>query len=640
MNEKTLNALRQGMPIISLLSLGWVLIAGLDIYLKILHVLQKNLSLLLQTSGEAGQARIIDYFFVLQQDVLIYFLVAPLVITVLYFCFSSRRRLIVFSLLACLFVLLLLFANLHAWGTVGRFLTMTAAIDAATFATQTPSYIAQYISGRSLLKLAVLICLVCITHWAAHRVSQNRIMSMLANVAFGATLVIVLLILGAAQASNLRESPANKSFLVSAIEALGSMRKTTSDNSLVSSKEALVSQYRELTATKEFSEENPYFGSAKGSDLIVLIFETGSSRFLDLQKPLNEFKTLNALSKNSLMLLNHHSTFPATAEALFSLHTSMYPTRSLYESCLVSAKKNAHHQIPGFISSLASNGYETALYVPYKDVMPIDIALHGGYGFTRMSVGEESTNYQAGRTKNADKATLEILKSDLAAWIHSGKHYAAVFLPQIGHAPWKERPDTKTIADHGKDLIKVQDAWLGEVVKLLNENGRLDKTVILVAGDHGIRTLREDPGLNAGYIDEYSFHVPLLLYSKNSFSQPTYIETLTSHIDVSPSLLDILGIARDKRSEQGQAFWSTGISSRSTAFLADWYFAADGYYRNGQYSMFTNTLGLGFRNNRLHFGHSNLIKSQEESDGVSRFIHKLYGLQQSWLQQFICSAPS
>ena len=44
-------------------------------------------------------------------------------------------------------------------------------------------------------------------------------------------------------------------------------------------------------------------------------------------------------------------------------------------------------------------------------------------------------------------------------------------------------------------MAKIQEEWLGELVEVIDSAGKLEKTTIVITGDHGIRTEREDPSL-------------------------------------------------------------------------------------------------------------------------------------------------
>jgi hypothetical protein len=290
--------------------------------------------------------------------------------------------------------------------------------------------------------------------------------------------------------------------------------------------------------------------------------------------------------------------------------------------------------IPGFLSKLRDSGYVTSLYLPYNDVVPLDHTLHQNQGFSTVYFAQSEEN----QGKGMDVQALDAMKADISGWLASGQRYAAVFLPQIGHAPWPGRPESVSIAEYGKRIAIMQDEWLGQIVDVVEKAGRLDKTLILFVGDHGIRTTREDPQFNAGFLDEYSFRVPLLLFSKSAFEQPLYIEMLTSHIDISPSVLDLLGIERDRSIEQGLALWDAGLKQRTTFFFGNWYFGADGFHKDGVFKMYSEVLDTSFVNDKLRFNASNILKNSEESISVRDTTRKIYAIQQRWLKQYICDS--
>jgi membrane-anchored protein YejM (alkaline phosphatase superfamily) len=354
---------------------------------------------------------------------------------------------------------------------------------------------------------------------------------------------------------------------------------------------------------------------------------------MDLHNDLDSFPTLKKLSQNSLMALNHHATFPATSESLFSLFNSIYPPRAYYSSCIISNAINSERPFPGFVSYLNEKAYVTSAYLPYNDVVPLDHALHQNTGFEKIYFAQAEEN----KGRGMDVQALEAMKRDIAGWLASDQRYVTVFLPQIGHAPWPSRPESVTVREYAKRMAIIQDKWLGEIVDLVERAGRLDKTIIVVTGDHGIRTTREDPEFNPGFIDEYTYRVPLLIFSKSAFDQPVYINTLTSHIDISPTLLDLQGINRNKSVEQGLSLWDEVLNERVTYFLANWYFGADGYHENGQFRMHSELLGASFRNNRMHFDASNLIEDGIEAVSVRDRTRRLYALQQEWLKQYFCN---
>lgn len=78
-----------------------------------------------------------------------------------------------------------------------------------------------------------------------------------------------------------------------------------------------------------------------------------------------------------------------------------------------------------------------------------------------------------------------------------------MFFPEVGHGPWLPLRGESAVLDRGRALMRLHDEWLKEIVDLLRGAGRLERTVIAVTADHGVRTRAEDPAASTGEISDY-----------------------------------------------------------------------------------------------------------------------------------------
>lgn len=612
--------------------LGWFPVAVFALYMKYYEIAARY-SQLLFVNSQIDNPGLSDYLFFYKSDVLFNFLIIPLLLVVLGYYFYRRGTWVrTGAAVISLGVLVLLYANLHSWGTVGRFLTWTSAVDAAAFAWQSPAYISMYIDRDSVVKFMLLVTSVIVLYSGAGYFARSAILARLAGLATAAVLLTALTIFAVGSVSRMKDAPINANFIYLAIVSLFESRRDFEGVHQDFHGDELRNSFARLANTNSLGGGDQYTGLAEGNDVIVFILETGSSRFIDLRDDLESFPVLGRLADNSLIGLNHFTSFPATSESLFSLFNSIYPPRNYYASCMMSSNIKLSQPLPGFLSELGDSGYVTSLYLPYNDVVPLDHALHQNQGFSKVYFAQSEKN----QGKGMDVQALDAMKADISDWLASGQRYVAVFLPQIGHAPWPGRPESVSVAEYGKLMAIKQDEWIGQLLDVVDRAGRLDNTIILVTGDHGIRTAREDPQFNTGFLDEYSFRVPLLLFSRSAFAQPLYIETLTSHVDISPTLLDLQGIERDRSIEQGLPLWDAGLEQRTTFFLGNWYFGADGFHQDGVFKMHSEVLGTSFANDELKFNASNIMKDNEENLSVRNMTRQIYAIQQEWLERHMC----
>ena len=164
---------------------------------------------------------------------------------------------------------------------------------------------------------------------------------------------------------------------------------------------------------------------------------------------LEDLPTLRRLRERAWIAQSHLTTYPYTGYALFSLLTSWYPTDVQPFQEGGARRRTA----PGLMRSLAEAGYVTAAYLP-SAINEEDESLHRAVGISRIVYAdhtEENGGNPAGgnvwqQKARRDRGALELLKSDLADWISKDRRFAAVFLPQIGHAPWPMSPKPEKVS--------------------------------------------------------------------------------------------------------------------------------------------------------------------------------------------------
>jgi glucan phosphoethanolaminetransferase (alkaline phosphatase superfamily) len=347
-----------------------------------------------------------------------------------------------------------------------------------------------------------------------------------------------------------------------------------------------------------------YFGRAADCNVLIFIFETTPARVLNpATDDLHDFPNLRRLRERSLVATQHFTTAPATDLASFAIFSSIYSSNHIGGS--------VNQRLPGLMQVLDSAGYQTGFYgYIWKgngdDAMLRNLGFHklvnsdlGTTFFARL----EEKNLTLNQRVLRDIGPLNRLKADIAEWARTKQKFAAVFFPQMGHGPWPPVPgEPDSSADErARFLARYQDAWIGELCQQLQASGELDHTIVIVTADHGIRFRSENDALPVGKIDDMSFHVPLLVFVPKLLDHEQFIAWPTSHIDLQPTILDLLGIRQGRQWEQGMAIWNPMLANRRVFLLGDKLFGADGYYDGHQAMMLQNQLGTVFANSSLHF---------------------------------------
>jgi arylsulfatase A-like enzyme len=88
------------------------------------------------------------------------------------------------------------------------------------------------------------------------------------------------------------------------------------------------------------------------------------------------------------------------------------------------------------------------------------------------------------------------------------------------------------------------DAQLGRLFDRLDATGATERTLVVVTSDHGEQLGDHWLTGKLGWFDE-SFHVPLIVRDPRSHADPSrgaVVEHFTEHVDVMPTILDVLGV--------------------------------------------------------------------------------------------------
>jgi hypothetical protein len=393
------------------------------------------------------------------------------------------------------------------------------------------------------------------------------------------------------------ESPFARSAGLAAVQAfLGSDEfDRAPENVVAASPFELVAEYARLANAPLPNTPSKYFGAASGYDVVVWLFESLPDVCWMLPAADSALPTFRALERQAFVARGHYATYPYSRRAYSSIYSSWYPLNGIRDSFERMGRTSRDLTAPGMVRSAADHGYETVAFVPERPVpMAEDSLRYAALGFTHHVVPPSAWTREADGSRREtdrewvrtrDREAFEMMTERTRSAIAANQRFFYAFNPQLSHGPWPGLHDgstTESTCDAGFALYREVDAMLGRYVELLREAGRLDRTLIVALGDHGLRTRTEYPPFHGGNLDDVTFHVPFLLHAPGVLSSPDTIRWMTSHVDIAPSVLDLLGIARDRELELGSPMWEPRVAGRATYFFAKGYLGADGLQRDHQ----------------------------------------------------------
>jgi phosphoglycerol transferase MdoB-like AlkP superfamily enzyme len=398
----------------------------------------------------------------------------------------------------------------------------------------------------------------------------------------------------------------------------------------------LASAYRALVNAPDEAVPSQFDGKASGYNLILVVLETTPTRILDLSGPLDRLPNLRRLRENAWIGPHHHTTHPRSDRAFFSILTSIY-------SADLDRIFSVQRQFSGgFLNGLKQRGYHTGLYLPNGDVFDFETSMWRTLGFETLvepapKVNEPdfwSTDWKI--RDRLDHEALWRMLDDIRGLTARNEPFATVFYPQLGHAPW---PDIlkdgrePNLQRRGEEILIREDRLFGEIIDALNETGAMDNTLIVVTGDHGIRSRPEDPDIPVGKIDAYSFQVPFLLYAPGIIEATESLDWITSHIDIGPTISALFGLEPAPSASQGSPVWDGRIRDRTTFFWSLDYHGAAGFSHGAGFAMWNSFYDRVYLSDVLAFDAANAVPNDSTDYSFTKgTIRKMDEINTRWVE--------
>jgi arylsulfatase A-like enzyme len=305
------------------------------------------------------------------------------------------------------------------------------------------------------------------------------------------------------------------------------------------------------------SFQPPVFRQAPGRqfNVVLLLLESTSnpSRQRADGDPMPHF---TSLTRRGVYWPNFYCNTPMSIKTIFATHSGHYPAADFV--IITDARPRFPSKaLPAFFKE---HGYRTALlhggYFEYTkkrrylvdrgyDVLYDGKTIPGGEAFKRNKWGVD------------DKAVFDYA----AQWIcESDQPFFLTIIPILPHHPyhtperWKKRFAENTEIDQYHNSLFFEDQLLGSLITNLKAAGRFEDTIFVVTADHGEAFSQHGRNrVHSAEIFEENMNVPLVISNPILFGGPQQSPILGAHIDLLPTLCDLVGFDMDD-------FYGDGVS--------------------------------------------------------------------------------
>lgn len=340
------------------------------------------------------------------------------------------------------------------------------------------------------------------------------------------------------------------------------------------------------------SELKAKFSEAGIENVLLFVLESTPAEYVSIyNKQWQVTPILDSIVAQSAIFKNAYSSSPSTNKSMVSLLCGVYPWLSYQNITL--AKPDI--KIPSLSSIFKGDGYRTAFFNSGDTDFNNAKGFLNNHSFDFISDSKNNNCKRKlayeGNCFGCDGSSDECLSTAFFNWLdqHPNTPFLSTLWTYQTHYPYFASSSEVNYTQNKElnrflNALKDGDRVLGEIIKGLKSRKLLEKTLIVILGDHGEAFGRHEQYSHASNIYEENIHIPLIFYNEKLFKGEKH-EKLATISDIAPTVCSLFGKPVPKQ-WQGDILFS-GKTNRSTYFFAPW---ADNWFgiREGKYKLLYN----------------------------------------------------
>jgi membrane-anchored protein YejM (alkaline phosphatase superfamily) len=168
-----------------------------------------------------------------------------------------------------------------------------------------------------------------------------------------------------------------------------------------------------------------------------------------------------------------------------------------------------------------------------------------GWKLDRVNV-DKMLNFIENTDKSKPFMTFMFFESPHALYYFPPENeIAKPYLEEFNYAEVDLKKDMPLIMNRYINSCNHLDSQYGKVIKYLEDNNLLDSTIVILTGDHGEEFMEKGRwGHNSTFSEEQT-KTPLVLWAPGQ--SPREVNSITSHLDIPATLMDLLGVTNPSR---------------------------------------------------------------------------------------------
>lgn len=287
-------------------------------------------------------------------------------------------------------------------------------------------------------------------------------------------------------------------------------------------------------------------------NVIVVLLESARADAMSIYDPqIGTTPFLAEFARESLVVDDMYAVMPRSSSARLTTLSGQYPMTADIENrwSRDPERRPVRTSLP---TLLRSQGYASAYFSPATLRFANDAAIIDAMQFDELVTRETLTQPVEGHLMVFGYEDKVLLKP-LADWLDRRKENPQPFLltvvTNVGHYPYGLPPSYERKPYPGKNgthvkylnCMRYMDEFMREFIGSLSERDLLEKSVLIVLGDHGEEFYEHGTYIRGHTLHDTVLRIPALVRLPQSAGRVGHITGLRQQIDVLPTVADALG---------------------------------------------------------------------------------------------------
>lgn len=286
---------------------------------------------------------------------------------------------------------------------------------------------------------------------------------------------------------------------------------------------------------------------SEAPSVVVVILETMAVRHMGLMgADVDNTPTFERLASRGVLWSWHYAHAPSS---MFAIYSVLCANHGEPHGPHIS-KTRPRIDCRSLSEVLSERGYRAGLFHSGRHSYSEKDRFFAGRGYEVFYDTQSMPNrdrYEESSWGIEERASIDAL----LAWVAEDRSapFFATYIPVYPHHPYTVPHRKYRKFSGGGDVGRYRnsvyyvDQMIAELLEGLREQGALEDTFFVFVGDHG-EGFGEHPGsrLHGSKIYDEAIRTFALFYAPGALSEPVVDQRPTGHVDIAPTLLDILGI--------------------------------------------------------------------------------------------------